>query len=128
MFSKPKRKFRFLSPILELSFYIVLFLHPAWLWIPGMVSQPCELLTLEPTRVVETLKNLTTRFRDYRVVEVVNLLSTANDGTMMHLYTQLLNLLDVIIDYAESKQVPAPEELHVQISTTEKRERLFLSG
>ncbi|CAI9265963.1 unnamed protein product [Lactuca saligna] len=152
-----------------------------------MASQPCDLVTLEPTRVVETLKNLTTRFHDYRVVQVVNLLSTANDGTMMHLYRQFrfpseshtitpdkshgkaimvvedneiekhqgdflditmllsllnqplylrsiahleqsLNLLDVIIDYAESKQVPAPEESHVQISTTEKRERLFLSG
>ena len=39
---------------------------------------------------------------------------------------QLLNLLDVIIDYAESKQVPAPEESHVQISTTEKGETIFV--
>nr|KAJ0206385.1 hypothetical protein LSAT_V11C500245270 [Lactuca sativa] len=55
-----------------------------------MTSQPCDLVTLEPTRVVETLKNLTTRFRDYRVVDVVNLLPTANDGTIMHLYMQVI--------------------------------------
>ncbi|CAH1443738.1 unnamed protein product [Lactuca virosa] len=61
----------------------------AWLWIPGMVTQPYDLVTLEPTRVVETLKNLTARFHDYRVVDVVNLLPTANDGTIRHLYIQM---------------------------------------
>ncbi|CAH1416862.1 unnamed protein product [Lactuca virosa] len=55
-----------------------------------MASQPCDIVTLDPTRVVETLKNLTTRFRDYRVVDVVNLLPTANDGTIRPLYIQLV--------------------------------------
>ncbi|CAH1428451.1 unnamed protein product [Lactuca virosa] len=58
-----------------------------------MASQPCDMVTLEPTRVVETLKNLTTRFRDYRVVDVVNLLPTANDGTIRPLYIQLVLLV-----------------------------------
>ncbi|CAI9279757.1 unnamed protein product [Lactuca saligna] len=75
-----------------------------------MASHPCDRVTLEPNRVVETLKNLTTMFCDYRVLDVVNLLPTANDGTITHLYMQLLNLLDVIVDNAESKQAPAPEE------------------
>ncbi|CAI9284714.1 unnamed protein product [Lactuca saligna] len=68
-----------------------------------MASHPCDLVTLEPNRVVETLKNLTTKFCDYRVLDVVNLLPTANDGTITHLYMQ-----GTVLDTAKSLIFPLP--------------------
>ncbi|KAL9679509.1 hypothetical protein QQ045_017373 [Rhodiola kirilowii] len=55
----------------------------------GVAARACGLVSLEPTRVVEILKDRTSWFRDCRAVDVVNVLPTANGGTIELLYMQL---------------------------------------
>ncbi|KAL2330697.1 hypothetical protein Fmac_018278 [Flemingia macrophylla] len=49
----------------------------------------CGLVGLEPTRVAEILKDRPSWFRDCRAVGVLNVLPTANGGTIELLYMQL---------------------------------------
>ncbi|KAI3727254.1 hypothetical protein L1987_67066 [Smallanthus sonchifolius] len=55
----------------------------------GVAARACSLVSLEPTRVAEILKDRPSWYRDCRAVDVVNLLPTANGGTIELLYMQL---------------------------------------
>ncbi|KAI3729816.1 hypothetical protein L6452_18486 [Arctium lappa] len=55
----------------------------------GVASRACGLVGLEPTRVAEILKDRSSWFHDCRAVDVLNVLSTANNGTIELLYMQL---------------------------------------
>ncbi|GKV03448.1 hypothetical protein SLEP1_g15742 [Rubroshorea leprosula] len=55
----------------------------------GVAARACGLVGLDPTRVVEILKDRPSWFRDCRAVDVVNALSTGNSGTVELLYMQL---------------------------------------
>ncbi|KAI3691146.1 hypothetical protein L2E82_49364 [Cichorium intybus] len=55
----------------------------------GVASRACGLVGLEPTRVAEILKDWSSWFRDCRAVDTLNVLSTANNGTIELLYMQL---------------------------------------
>ncbi|OWM78111.1 homeobox-leucine zipper protein ATHB-15 isoform X2 [Punica granatum] len=56
---------------------------------PGVAARACGLVGLEPTRVAEILKDWPSWFRDCRAVDVLNVLPTANGGTIELLYMQL---------------------------------------
>ncbi|KAL8113814.1 homeobox-leucine zipper protein ATHB-15-like [Apium graveolens] len=56
---------------------------------PGVAARACGLVGLEPTRVSEILKDRPAWFRDCRAVDVLNVLPTANGGTIEVLYMQL---------------------------------------
>ncbi|KAK4786545.1 hypothetical protein SAY86_010378 [Trapa natans] len=55
----------------------------------GVAARACGLVGLEPARVVEILKERTSWYRDCRVVDVLNVLSTGSSGTIELLYMQL---------------------------------------
>nr|XP_043635553.1 homeobox-leucine zipper protein ATHB-15-like [Erigeron canadensis] len=55
----------------------------------GVAARACGLVALDPSRVVEILKDRTSWFRDCRAVEILNVLPTANGGTIEILYMQL---------------------------------------
>ncbi|XP_019194412.1 PREDICTED: homeobox-leucine zipper protein ATHB-15-like [Ipomoea nil] len=55
----------------------------------GVAARACGLVGLEPSRVAEILKDRPSWFRDCRAVDVVNVLPTANGGTIELLYMQL---------------------------------------
>ncbi|KAG6649313.1 homeobox-leucine zipper protein ATHB-15-like [Carya illinoinensis] len=56
---------------------------------PGVAARACGLVGLEPTRVAEILKDRRSWFRGCRAVDVLNVLSTGNGGTVELLYMQL---------------------------------------
>ncbi|KAJ6394632.1 hypothetical protein OIU77_023777 [Salix suchowensis] len=55
----------------------------------GVGARACGLVGLEPTRVAEILKDRPSWYRDCRAVDVLNVLPTANGGTIELLYMQL---------------------------------------
>ncbi|KAG9146846.1 hypothetical protein Leryth_005149 [Lithospermum erythrorhizon] len=55
----------------------------------GVAARACGLVGLEPTRVAEILKDRPAWYRDCRAVDVLNVLPTANGGTIELLYMQL---------------------------------------
>ncbi|CAL5440615.1 unnamed protein product [Camellia sinensis] len=55
----------------------------------GVAARACGLVGLEPTRVAEILKNRPSWYHDCRVVDVLNVMSTGNGGTIELLYMQL---------------------------------------
>ncbi|CAN4127946.1 unnamed protein product [Withania somnifera] len=55
----------------------------------GVASRACGLVGLEPTRVAEILKDRRSWLRDCRTVDVLNVMSTGNGGTIELLYMQL---------------------------------------
>ncbi|XAR70843.1 hypothetical protein NMG60_11027874 [Bertholletia excelsa] len=55
----------------------------------GVAARACGLVGLEPTRVAEILKDRPSWYRDCRAVDVLNVLSTGNGGTIELLYMQL---------------------------------------
>ncbi|KAJ9537678.1 hypothetical protein OSB04_030411 [Centaurea solstitialis] len=55
----------------------------------GVAARACGLVGLEPTRVAEILKDRPAWFRECRAVDVVDVLPTANGGTIELLYMQL---------------------------------------
>lgn len=55
----------------------------------GVAARACGLVGLEPSRVAEILKDRPSWFRDCRAVDVLNVLPTANGGTIELLYLQL---------------------------------------
>ncbi|KAG5591514.1 hypothetical protein H5410_042028 [Solanum commersonii] len=55
----------------------------------GVASRACGLVGLEPTRVAEILKDRPSWFRDCRAVDVLNVMSTGNGGTIELIYMQL---------------------------------------
>ncbi|VAI25948.1 unnamed protein product [Triticum turgidum subsp. durum] len=64
----------------------------------GVAARACGLVNLEPTKVVEILKDRPSWFRDCRSLEVFTVLPGANGGTIELVYTQL---------YAPTTLVPA---------------------
>ncbi|XP_057958108.1 homeobox-leucine zipper protein ATHB-8 [Malania oleifera] len=56
---------------------------------PGVAARACGLVGLEPTRAAEILKDRPSWYRDCRTVDVLNVLSTGNGGTIELLYMQL---------------------------------------
>ncbi|KAI3775087.1 hypothetical protein L1987_49655 [Smallanthus sonchifolius] len=55
----------------------------------GVAARACGLVGLEPTRVAEILKDRSSWYRDCRAVDVLDVLPTANGGTIELLYMQL---------------------------------------
>ncbi|KAL6524061.1 Homeobox-leucine zipper protein ATHB-8 [Orobanche minor] len=55
----------------------------------GVASRACGLVGLEPARVAEILKDRPSWYRDCRAVDVLNVMSTGNGGTVELLYMQL---------------------------------------
>ncbi|XP_047330199.1 homeobox-leucine zipper protein ATHB-15-like [Impatiens glandulifera] len=55
----------------------------------GVAARACGLVGLEPTRVAEILKDRPSWNRDCRAVDILNVLPTANGGTVELLYMQL---------------------------------------
>ncbi|CAN4086861.1 unnamed protein product [Withania somnifera] len=55
----------------------------------GVAARACGLVGLEPSRVSEILKDRPSWFRDCRTADVLNVLPTANGGTIELLYMQL---------------------------------------
>lgn len=47
-------------------------------------------MSLEPTRVAEILKDRLSWYRDCRAVDVMNVMSTGNGGTIELLYLQVI--------------------------------------
>ncbi|KVH92992.1 Homeodomain-containing protein [Cynara cardunculus var. scolymus] len=58
----------------------------------GVAARACGLVGLEPTRVAEILKDRPTWFRECRTVDVLDVLPTANGGTIELLYMQVRNI------------------------------------
>ncbi|XP_056858201.1 homeobox-leucine zipper protein ATHB-15-like, partial [Raphanus sativus] len=55
----------------------------------GVAARACGLVGLEPTRVAEIVKDRPSWLRECRAVDVMNVLPTANGGTIELLYMQL---------------------------------------
>ncbi|KAI3512592.1 hypothetical protein L1887_19908 [Cichorium endivia] len=55
----------------------------------GVSARACGLVALEPSRVAEILKDRPSWYRDCRAVDTLNVLPTANGGTIELLYMQL---------------------------------------
>ncbi|KAF7817108.1 Homeobox-leucine zipper protein ATHB-8 [Senna tora] len=55
----------------------------------GVAARACGLVGLEPTRVAEILKDRPSWFRDCRALDILNVMSTGNGGTIELLYMQL---------------------------------------
>lgn len=55
----------------------------------GVAARACGLVSLEPTRISEILKDRTSWFRDCRSVDVINVLPAGSNGTIELLYVQL---------------------------------------
>ncbi|KAL8089848.1 homeobox-leucine zipper protein REVOLUTA-like [Apium graveolens] len=55
----------------------------------GVAARACGLVSLEPTKIVEILKDRPAWFRDCRRHEVYTMLPTGNGGTIELLYTQI---------------------------------------
>ncbi|KAM7255569.1 hypothetical protein ACFE04_008467 [Oxalis oulophora] len=55
----------------------------------GVAARVCGLVGLEPSRVAEILKDRPSWFRDCRAMDVLNVVPTANGGTIELLYMQL---------------------------------------
>lgn len=56
---------------------------------PGVAARACGLVSLEPSKVAEILKDRPSWFRDCRSLEVFTMLPTANGGTIELIYTQM---------------------------------------
>ncbi|CAL9148033.1 unnamed protein product [Musa hybrid cultivar] len=55
----------------------------------GVAARACGLVGLEPTKVAEILKDRVSWFHECRSVDVINILPTANNGTIELLYMQV---------------------------------------
>ncbi|XP_024971452.1 homeobox-leucine zipper protein REVOLUTA isoform X2 [Cynara cardunculus var. scolymus] len=55
----------------------------------GVAARACGLVSLEPTKIVEILKDRTSWFRDCRNLEVFTMLPAGNGGTIELVYTQV---------------------------------------
>ncbi|CAM8886297.1 unnamed protein product [Rhodiola kirilowii] len=55
----------------------------------GVAARACGLVGLDPPRVADILKDRPSWYRECRAVDVVNVMSTANGGTIELLYMQL---------------------------------------
>ncbi|EAZ25309.1 hypothetical protein OsJ_09120 [Oryza sativa Japonica Group] len=75
----------------------------------GVAARACGLVNLEPTKVVEILKDRPSWFRDCRNLEVFTMIPAGNGGTVELVYTQL---------YAPTTLVPARDFWTLRYTTT----------
>ncbi|TYJ30654.1 hypothetical protein E1A91_A06G145200v1 [Gossypium mustelinum] len=85
----------------------------------GVAARACGLVGLDPTRVTEILKDRPSWYRDCQAVDVINVLSTGNGGTIELLYMQFL-----LVKFAKMISVTVskfwrPDVTHVIASTDE---------
>ncbi|TYJ04326.1 hypothetical protein E1A91_A12G084900v1 [Gossypium mustelinum] len=85
----------------------------------GVAARACGLVGLDPTRVTEILKDRPLWYRDCRGVDVTNVLSTGNGGTIELVYMQFL-----LVKFAKMISVTVskfwrPDVAHVTASTDE---------
>ncbi|TYI23335.1 hypothetical protein ES332_A06G158000v1 [Gossypium tomentosum] len=85
----------------------------------GMAARACGLVGLDPTRVAKILKDRPSWYRDCQAVDVINVLSTRNGGTIELLYMQFL-----LVKFAKMISVTIskfwrPSVTHVIASTDE---------
>ncbi|GMH01417.1 hypothetical protein Nepgr_003256 [Nepenthes gracilis] len=55
---------------------------------PGVAARACGLVSLEPTKAAEILKDRPTWYRDCRCLDVLSVIPTSNGGTMELVYMQ----------------------------------------
>ncbi|KAJ0017586.1 hypothetical protein Pint_11219 [Pistacia integerrima] len=58
----------------------------------GVAARACGLVSLDPTKVAEILKDRTSWFRDCRCLEVLSVIPTGNGGTIELIYMQVCYL------------------------------------
>ncbi|EPS63713.1 hypothetical protein M569_11070, partial [Genlisea aurea] len=75
----------------------------------GVAARACGLVSLEPTKIAEILKDRVSWFRDCRSVEVFTMFPAGNGGTIELLYTQT---------YAPTTLAPARDLWTLRYSTT----------
>nr|XP_043632329.1 homeobox-leucine zipper protein REVOLUTA [Erigeron canadensis]XP_043632330.1 homeobox-leucine zipper protein REVOLUTA [Erigeron canadensis] len=75
----------------------------------GVAARACGLVSLEPTKIVEILKDRTSWFRDCRNLEVFTMLPAGNGGTIELVYTQV---------YAPTTLAPARDFWTLRYTTT----------
>ncbi|KAG8073100.1 hypothetical protein GUJ93_ZPchr0006g41279 [Zizania palustris] len=75
----------------------------------GVAARACGLVNLEPTKVVEILKDRPSWFRDCRSLEVFTMFPAGNGGTVELVYTQL---------YAPTTLVPARDFWTLRYTST----------
>ncbi|KAK4483403.1 hypothetical protein RD792_010589 [Penstemon davidsonii] len=75
----------------------------------GVAARACGLVSLEPTKIVEILKDRPSWFRDCRSLEVFTMFPTANGGTIELLYEQT---------YAPTTLAPARDFWTLRYTTT----------
>lgn len=75
----------------------------------GVAARACGLVSLEPTKIVEILKDRTSWFRDCRSLEVFTMFPAGNGGTIELVYTQI---------YAPTTLAPARDLWTLRYTTT----------
>ncbi|XP_006340193.1 homeobox-leucine zipper protein REVOLUTA [Solanum tuberosum] len=75
----------------------------------GVAARACGLVSLEPTKIAEILKDRPSWFRDCRNVEVITIFPAGNGGTVELLYTQI---------YAPTTLAPARDLWTLRYTTT----------
>ncbi|CAK9165184.1 unnamed protein product [Ilex paraguariensis] len=75
----------------------------------GVAARACGLVSLEPTKIVEILKDRPSWFRDCRSLEVFTMCPTGNGGTIELVYTQI---------YAPTTLAPARDFWTLRYTTT----------
>jgi len=75
----------------------------------GVAARACGLVNLEPTKIVEILKDRPCWFRDCRSAEVFTMLPAGNGGTIELVYMQM---------YAPTTLVPARDFWTLRYTTT----------
>ncbi|CAO2812971.1 unnamed protein product [Amaranthus hypochondriacus] len=75
----------------------------------GVAARACGLVSLEPTKIAEILKDRTSWFRDCRSLEVFTMFSAGNGGTIELIYTQI---------YAPTTLAPARDFWTIRYTTT----------
>ncbi|KAL8501439.1 hypothetical protein ACS0TY_020826 [Phlomoides rotata] len=75
----------------------------------GVAARACGLVSLEPTKIVEILKDRPSWFRDCRILEVFTMFPAGNGGTIELLYTQT---------YAPTTLAPARDFWTLRYTTT----------
>ncbi|VAH04407.1 unnamed protein product [Triticum turgidum subsp. durum] len=75
----------------------------------GVAARACGLVNLEPTKIVEILKDRPSWFRDCRSLEVFTMLPAGNGGTIELVYMQM---------YAPTTLVPARDFWTLRYTTT----------
>jgi homeobox-leucine zipper protein len=63
----------------------------------GVAARACGLVSLEPTKVAEILKDRSSWYRDCRCVDILHVIPTGNGGTIELIYMQVCMVLQVVV-------------------------------